>query len=203
MMFSTSKFEPKKCPDILSLQGTKIECVMCYKYLGIVLDSQLSFKVHIDKLISKLKLKLGFYYRNRTLFSFNARKYLVSATFLPLLDYGDILYMNAPTHYLKKLDIVFHSALRFITGCSYQTHHCILYEKAELPSLHTRRGFNWYCFIYKSICSLNPHYLSLNFSNSNGRYKLRSNDLMHLKVPRVRTPIGKKGFTYNAASSWN
>lgn len=38
-MFSTSKVEPKKCPDILLLQGTKIECVTCYKYLGIVLDS--------------------------------------------------------------------------------------------------------------------------------------------------------------------
>jgi hypothetical protein len=27
--------------------------------------------------------------------SFEARRRLVSATFMPLLDYGDILYMNA------------------------------------------------------------------------------------------------------------
>lgn len=65
-----------------------------------------------------------------------------------LLDYGDVLYMNAPVHYLKKkLDIVFHSALSFIIGCGHQTHHCMLYDKVELPFLYTWRSFNRYYFI--------------------------------------------------------
>ncbi len=128
---------------------------------------------------------------------------MVSATFLPLLDYGDLLYMNAPGYYLKKLDSVFHGALHFITGCSYQTHHCTLYEKAELSSLYTRRSFNWYCFIHKSICGLTPSYLSLSFSKSKVCYNLRSNDQLYFKVPRVRTELGKKGFGYNASLAWN
>lgn len=74
----------------------------------------------------------------------------MSATFLPLLDNGDLIYMNASVH-SKKHDIVFHSALGFITGCSYQTHHFMLYNKVELPSLYMRRSFNWYRFIYNSI----------------------------------------------------
>ena len=50
----------------------------------------------IDKLVSKLKLKLGFFFRNKS-----------------CLDYGDLLFMNAPDQYIKKLDTVYHCALRF------------------------------------------------------------------------------------------
>ncbi len=128
---------------------------------------------------------------------------MVSATFLPLLGYGDLLYMNAPGYYLKKLDSGFHSALRFITSCSYQTHHCILYEKTESSSLYTQGSFNWYCFIYKSICDLTPSYLSLRFSKSKACYNLRSKYQLYFKVPRLRTDLWKKGFRYIASLAWN
>ncbi len=76
MIFSNSEVVSSNLPDIISFQGTKIEYVVSYKYLGILFDSQLTFKLHIDKLLSKLKLKLRFYYTNGSLFSLKARKYL-------------------------------------------------------------------------------------------------------------------------------
>ena len=36
------------------------------KYLGFTLDQELSFKAHINKLVTKLQVKLGFFFRNRT-----------------------------------------------------------------------------------------------------------------------------------------
>ena len=58
------------------------------------------------------------------------------------------LYMNAPGQFIIIfLNVyVYHSTLRFITGYSYQAHHCTLYDKAELPSLYTL-SFNWHRFI--------------------------------------------------------
>jgi len=67
-----------------------------YKYLGILIDDQLSFKLHIDKLVQKLKLKIGFNFRNKACFSWKTRRRLVAATFLTAIDYGDLLYINAP-----------------------------------------------------------------------------------------------------------
>jgi len=120
MMFSKATISQLNLPAI-NCQGTAIELVSTYKYLGFHIDGDLSFKTHISSLVSKLKVKLGFYYRNRACFSSGARKYLVSATFLPLLDYGDILYMHASATCLRSLDTVYHSALRFVTGCPYLT----------------------------------------------------------------------------------
>ena len=81
---------------------------------------------------------------------------LVTVTFLPVLDYGDLLYMNAPINYLSKLDAAYQSALRFLTNCKALTHHCTLYTKAVLPSLTVRRLSHWYIFIYKAMLDKLP-----------------------------------------------
>lgn len=48
-----------------------IELVKCYKYLGIWIDDFLNFKPHVLNPVRKLRLKLGFYFRNESCFSFN------------------------------------------------------------------------------------------------------------------------------------
>lgn len=64
------------------------------------------------------------------------RKKNVEADFLSVMDYGDVIYRQASAAALKPLDAVYHSALRFITGESYMTHHCILYDKVGWPFSH-------------------------------------------------------------------
>ncbi len=104
-----------------------IKLVKEYKYLGIIVDDVLSFSSHISQLKKKFKIKLGFYFRNKFCFSFNVRKKLVTTTFLPMLDYGDVVYQFAPSYLLSSLDAVYHGALRFISDCNPQliTVHCM------------------------------------------------------------------------------
>ena len=203
MLFSGKKKVPEVLPGITTAQGTPIELVASYKYLGITIDDGLCFKTHIKNLLKKLKLKLGFFFRNKSCFSFNARKRLVAATFLPVLDYGDIVYMNAPTHSLKLLDAAYHGALRFITDCKPLTHHCTLYSLVNWSSLSTRRLLHWYHFIYKSILGLLPTYLSSFMSRKHFSHSLRSQDCITFTVPSVRTELGKTAFSYSAPSTWN
>lgn len=46
---------------------------------------------------------------------------------MSVLDYGDIIYMDVSASTpLKPLDVIYQSALGFITGAACSTHHCIL-----------------------------------------------------------------------------
>ena len=45
------------------------------------------------------------------------------------------IYMNAAATVLKPLDVVYHSAMHFIMGNRFSTHHFILYQKVTWPSL--------------------------------------------------------------------
>lgn len=68
-------------------------------------------------------MKLGFFCQNRSCLSWSTRKRLIEALFLVVLDYGEIIYRNASAATFKPLDSVKHSALGFITGDAYSTHH--------------------------------------------------------------------------------
>lgn len=103
-----------------------IESVSSYKYLGIWINDKLSFKLYVANLVRKLKIKIAFYFKNKSCFTLNARKKLVEATFLPVIDYGDILYTHPATSTLQSLDPVYHASLCFIADVKSLTHHCTL-----------------------------------------------------------------------------
>jgi hypothetical protein len=128
------------------LAGHTIEQVKVYKYLGVWVDDKLSFTVHGENLIRKLKLKIGFYYRRKACFSFEARKELVRCTLLSVLDFSEVIYMQASATTLRALDSVYHAALRFFTNQKRLT-HCDLYSAVGWSSLTLRRLKHWYTLI--------------------------------------------------------
>jgi hypothetical protein len=55
MLFTKAKSKPSDLPPITTLQGSVIESVSQYKYLGIIIDDALSFKPHVQQLLKKVK----------------------------------------------------------------------------------------------------------------------------------------------------
>lgn len=123
---------------------------------------------------------------------------------MSVLDYGDIIYMNASSQSLHTLDTVYHGALRFITNCKALTHHCELYARVGWSALTTRRWNHWMTVIYKAILGLLPPYLQTYITQKRiGSYNLRSQELFLLSVPKARTELGKRAFRYAAPTAWN
>ncbi|KAK0136519.1 RNA-directed DNA polymerase from mobile element jockey [Merluccius polli] len=150
-------------PSVLhlkTLSGSNIEQVPVYKYLGIWIDEKLNFSSHID-FAKQLRQKIGFFYRHKSSLPLSCRKRIIESVFMPVLDYGDIIYRNASMSSLKILDVIYHSAIRFATSASYNTHHCTLYATIGWPSLTERRFKHWIQFIYKAIIGKLPSYISL------------------------------------------
>lgn len=149
-------------------------------------------------------LGLGFYFRNRSCFSHAARKRLVEATFLPVPDYDDLVYMHASSQCLHQLDTVYHSALRFIAGCRALTHHCTLYASVQSPVAFTDlTQVDSLVHIYKAILGLLPSYLCSYISFRISTYCLRSNSIIQLSVPKGRTELNKHAFMFSAPAVWN
>uniref|UniRef100_A0A8C7QQ74 Reverse transcriptase domain-containing protein n=1 Tax=Oncorhynchus mykiss TaxID=8022 RepID=A0A8C7QQ74_ONCMY len=147
MLFNQSLPAPAHLSNITTLDGSDLEYVGNYKYLGVWLDCKLSFQILIKHLQSKVK-------------SHAAKHTLVKLTILPILDFGDVIYKIASNTLLNKLDAVYHSAIRFVTKAPYTTHHCDLYALVGWPSHHTRRQTHWLHVIYKTLLGKVPPYLS-------------------------------------------
>ena len=203
MIFSRAKNVDYNSLQISSLNGTQISRVTEYKYLGLWIDEKLTFKFHTEKLASKLRQKVGFLFRNRLRFPQFCRKRVVESIFLSVLDYGDVIYRHASASSLKPLDSVYHSALRFITGDRYDTHHCILYSKVGWPSLAARRDYHWLLYIFKALTGKQPPYIAALLDRNAPAHQTRSSHWITLKVPWTSTGLGRTAFSFAAPKSWN
>ena len=146
--------------NITTLDGSDLEYVDNYKYLGVWLDCKLYFQTHIKHLQSKVKSRIGFLFRIKASFTHAAKHTLVKLTILPILDFGVVIYKIAFNTLLNKLDTVYHSAICFVTKAPYTTHYCDLYALVGWPSLQTRRQTHWLQVIYKSLPGKAPPCLS-------------------------------------------
>jgi exonuclease III len=203
ILFTKARSTDFNSLKLCSTNGTTLERVTSYKYLGIWVDEKLDFKSHVKQLTKKLRIKLFFLYRNRCCFTFPARKRIIESVFISVLDYGDVIYGNASLSTLKTLDAVYHSALRFITGDRYGTHHCTLYNKVGWPALSERRDFHWKILIYKTIIGLMPPYLASLISWNRNTVNTRSLSLLTLHLPHANTKLGKTAFCFKAPFIWN
>ena len=122
MLFNRSLPAPARPSRITPLDGSDLEYVDNYKYLGVWLDCKLSFQTHIKHLQSKIKSRIDFLFHNKASFTHAAKHTLVKLTILPILDFGDVIYKIASNTLLNKLDAVYHSAIRFVTKTPYTTH---------------------------------------------------------------------------------
>ena len=188
---------------IKTVKEAQIERVSKYKYLGIWLDDKLTFKFHIDTLASKLRQKIGFLYRNKSIFPIICRKKIIEAVFLSVMDYGDTIYGNAAPTTLEPLKTAYHSAIRFITGDAYRTHHCLLYDKVGWLSLENRRAFHLYLFIFKAIIGKLPPYINSMLSLKPNPYASRSSSWITFNIPLMKSDLGKTAFSALAPRMWN
>ncbi len=189
--------------DIHYEDGSSLETVNSFKYLGLWLDPQLSFKIHIDSVVKKTLSCLCQLYRSVNCFTLNVRKRIITQLILPFIDYANIVYQNTFDTYLKPLNIVYNSLCRFILRCPFKTHHCFMYESLNWLHLNNRRRVHWLLFIFNCIHSHCPSYLSQLLVPFSSSYSLRHLQHPFFFVPRISKVIGSRSFQYKAPYDWN
>ena len=119
MRFNRLRPTPSRLISITTLDGSDLEYVDNYKYLGVWLDCKLSFQTYIKHLQSNTKSRIGFLFHNKASFTHAAKHTLVKLTILPILDFGDVIYKMDSNTLLSKLNAVYPSAIGFVTKAPY------------------------------------------------------------------------------------
>ncbi|KAL2077950.1 hypothetical protein ACEWY4_025635 [Coilia grayii] len=132
----------KKWDMSLTLYGSHIERVECFKYLGVWFDSKLNWNIHISKVIAKTNKVINVM-RCLTGYSWGAEKgtllTIYQAMIRSIFDYGCQAYGAASSSVLKRLDVIQSKALRVCCGAFASTStSALLVETGEKP-LRLRR----------------------------------------------------------------
>ena len=140
-LLSTKNLDFPQIPT-LQMKGVQLNATKCVQFLGLHWDSQLTWKIHINKVIASCNSSLDLL---RTLSSRNwgADHHIMLQTYRliirPKIDYGCLIYGSAPTASLKKLDSIHNEALRICSGAFKSSPIESLYILLNEPSLNDRR----------------------------------------------------------------
>ena len=135
------------------INGTKIERVASFNFLGIMLDVNLSWKSHIEMFGDKISKVTGILYRLKNAFP---ESVLFVSLIVSYINYGLLLW-GVNSHRLNSLQ---KKALRFMTNNSYLAHTTPLLIKHGLLNVSDMYKLKLLKFYYKLSYDLLPPYFN-------------------------------------------
>lgn len=124
----------------LQINNMSIEFVSEYKYLGVWIDSDLTFAKHVKSIISNVSFRLKKLSRIRSCVTKKTALLLYKSMIVPLYDYGDTFYnLSCKKDLLRRLQSLQNYAIRTISRMPPRTNTSIEEKNLELLSLDQRR----------------------------------------------------------------
>lgn len=151
-VFRVQIFEPTCKPyQKLTFNNNELDYVDSYKYLGMTIDSWLTFTQHLNNTLKTVSFRVMQLKRIRSSISHKIALQLYKCMILPILDYADIFYHNKNVSLLAKLQIIQNRCVRIISKLPRQANTESEEKKAwpNTPKCETGITCNpsclWYC----------------------------------------------------------
>ena len=189
---------------ISNYEGMPLELVENAKYLGMSINSDISWDFHVQRFCQNMYHHLSLLRWLRRIFTKVLLLQVYKSYIQPRLDYGITLY-GCSTQ--KNIDLVQRDhAARLITG-NFDNINCRgidLVKSLNLYNIRDRRDYFLTILMFKAIHGIAPTYLSdrivMNF-DVNG-FDTRGSD-MDLYLPTLRKEVYRNSFMYMGGKLWN
>ena len=135
----------------IAISGEAVKRVDCTKFLGVLIDDSLTFKCHIDHLVSKLSKYVGLFYRVRHLLPQSALLTLYKTLFEPHLNYCNVIWGNTFPSHLKKLQALQKKVIRALAWAEINSSSLPLFHRFQLLRLTEKIEFHKH-LSYVSSC---------------------------------------------------
>ncbi|KAG5675613.1 hypothetical protein PVAND_005504 [Polypedilum vanderplanki] len=152
------------------------------RYLGVTLDTRLSFQAHIKSVLAKASgvgRSIYCIFKKHNTVPIRTKINLYKVCIRPLLTYAAPVFANCPVTYSRKLQITQNKFLRMCLNASYYTRTADLHEEGQVPLISD--------FIKKLTTNFydraNNHTNSLICALGNYSSRLRGRRIRH-KLPR-------------------
>ena len=161
-------FRQKKIssPVAIYIDKNKLEQVKETKFLGVIINENLTWSDHIDVVSNKCSKNLGIIRKLQKTVPRNILVTLYSTLIYPYLNYCNIAWASQPTTFLEKLYRVQKKAMRVITHSAWNTHSLPLFKTLNFLTIYDINKLQTACFVYSAIHSILPptfsHYFHLN-----------------------------------------
>ena len=123
----------------LSLNGDQLKCVTSHKILGLIIDNNLSWDLHVKHVCSKLASILGLMWRYRDVMDHKMKILMYNSYFISQMDYClNIWGSFEKSTQMEKIFRLQKRALRLIFSVDYTTPSSELFRRLNTMSIYQR-----------------------------------------------------------------
>ena len=184
--------------------GTEIEKVSEYKYLGLIIDNKLTWKSHIKHLRGKLSRSLGILYKLRHLVNKQNLFSVFNSLFLSHLNYGILCWGRSNKSVMKPLTILMNKALRCINFCGPREHIENFLLKDHLLQVNEIFKLELAKFMYNYNSNNLPNCFNEYFLKINNKHNYNTRaSKYNFFLPRKNSSKGQSSLAYLGPRLWS
>jgi len=204
LLIGTKQQRSKITNCSISFLGIPISPSIHARNLGVEFDSDLSFSQHISNVCRSSYYQIRQFRQLRSSLDTNSAKLLANALVSSKLDYCNSLFYNLPDTSINRLQHIQNSLARFVIPSVRRCHHIspILAKLHWLP-IRQRIEFKIATITHKTLQNGQPSYLFDLLHPYNPTRTLRSSNTNLLEVPKIKSEIGRRSFSFSAPTIWN
>lgn len=175
------------------------------KNLGVIFENHLSWTSHINDISKKVNYTFHSLRRLQFFLPFETKIILAQSLLLPILDYGDVCFLDATEELWNKLERLQNLGIRFIFGLRKYDHVSAFRSKLKWLPIRRRRDLHILSYLYFILFSpLSPLYLRERFEFLYPRgAPCRTSVSLLLKAPAHCSSRFGGSFTAMAVRLWN
>ena len=179
----------------LKIDEAPINQVPSTKSLGVYIDENLTWKVHIENLSKKIASGIGALKRIRPFVPHKTLLFIYNSLVKPQFDYCNVVWGSCNKTLVNKLQKLQNRAARVLTTSTFDTSTEYLYQVLSWRKLESQCQIQKACMVYKSLNEYVERSVVTDYSLRNTKDKLA--------VPLPRTNFLKNSFRYSGAVLWN
>ena len=202
MIFSPSKKRKLKSLNI-KIDDSPLNQVNETKFLGIIIDNQLTWKSHISYVSSKVSKSIGIICRLKFLLNKSTLKTLYFSLVYPYLFYGAIIWGNTYNSRLERLRILQKKIIRIITNSPYLAHTNPLYSSESILKLDDIIKLEIATFMYLVENNQAPSTFENVFKHNNEIHSHNTRQSKKFHTISRRTKLGQFSISYMGPLVWN
>lgn len=195
-MILKNKFKKYNVDNItIVMDDIEVEYVESMKYLGVIIDTNLSFKEHYESVIAKITQKTNFLNRNSKCLSIWTKKLVYNSIILPHLTYCPTILYVAPKCIIQTLQIIQNRCMKIILEENYYAHSLDLLKRLEWFDVKNMIMYFTILFINNARYNILNKYLVLNEDIHS--YNTRNSARFCIRNIRIKSIFDRSIMDYN------
>ena len=198
-------FTNKREDRIISIRArdTVLEQKSECKFLGIIVDDEISWKPHINYISSKISKTIALLRILKYTFPKHVLKTLYMTLIYPYLNYCNIIWGAADPTTLEPLIILQKKTIRIINRARYLDHTEPLFKSLGLLTLAELYKLNCIMFIYKCLYSDKFTYYRSKMFRGSDFHDYNTRHSSNFRLPEETLKRVRQSFFYKGIEYWN